>query len=305
MSVPLREQYQNDSATPLNGAINNSTTTVVVTTGSVFPSTGNFRIVIESEIMLVTARSSNTLTVVRGQEGTAAASHADGLTVQHVLTGGGLRRIIQDNRIFNPSAPPLGVLSDGSGGILTASSFTWANQGGAAVTDQNGTILLTTPAASGENCRVLYRSAPSAPYSVIAAVREFVVRRDTGSTPNWGLVFRKNSDGKLHAFGCSHDSSGPIRYTLYNFSSPTSFSSTPYGREDGSFAGEILWIKLEDDNTDLKFYVSYDGVEWLLVKTLGRTSFMSGGPDQIGFYMNNAASTNGLADVRLEHWSTF
>jgi hypothetical protein len=142
MTAPLREQLKNDAATTLNGAINNSVTSVVVTDGSVFPSVGNFRILVESEIMLCTARSSNTLTVLRGQEGTTAASHGDGLGVLHTLTAGSHTRIIQDNDTRNTSQPPLGVIDNGSGGLLTSSDFTWDNQGGATVSDENGTILL-------------------------------------------------------------------------------------------------------------------------------------------------------------------
>lgn len=54
-----------------------------------FPSVPQFRILIDAEILLVTAVSGNTFTadVV---EGTAAATHADSATVRHILTAGGL-----------------------------------------------------------------------------------------------------------------------------------------------------------------------------------------------------------------------
>ena len=77
MTVPLREQFANNAFTTLNGGINNSTTTITVSDGSVFTATGNFRLVVSQEIMLCMARSGNTLTVVRGYEGTGAASHSD------------------------------------------------------------------------------------------------------------------------------------------------------------------------------------------------------------------------------------
>lgn len=303
MTAPLREQLSNNAESVLDGTINNSVTSLDVTDGSVFPSTGNFRILIEDEIMIVTARSGDTLTVVRGQEGTAAASHNDGLSVLHTLTAGALLRIQKDNDVFHPTQPPLGVLSDGSGGILTSSDFTWDNQGGATVTDQNGTILLAVPAAGGENCRVLYRTAPAAPYTLIAGFQAYT--RVNSGVPNWGLVFRKNSDQKLHACGMTQDSFGPIRFTMYNFSSPTSFSSTQYGRDDCLWIGEIFWVKIVDDNSNLHFSVSFDGIEWVLLKTVTRTSFMSGGPDRIGFYGNNAASSGSSFWLRLVHWSTF
>lgn len=84
------EVFANNAVSNLNGSINNSTTSIAVATGSVFPSTGNFRIRIDDEILLVTARSSNTLTATRAQEGTVAASHADGARVALILTAGAI-----------------------------------------------------------------------------------------------------------------------------------------------------------------------------------------------------------------------
>ena len=54
--------------------------------------TGDFRILIDSEIMKVTGVSGTTLTVARHQEGTSAASHTNGTAVYHVLDGRGTRR---------------------------------------------------------------------------------------------------------------------------------------------------------------------------------------------------------------------
>src|ERR1700759_3411090 len=82
----MAEKFSNNAQDTLNGAINNSVTSLVVHSASLFPTAGNFHIVIDSEIMLVTAVASTTFTVARAQEGTSAASHSDGATVRHVLT---------------------------------------------------------------------------------------------------------------------------------------------------------------------------------------------------------------------------
>ena len=87
----LREKYTNSVATTLNGSINSSVTSVTVTDGSTFP-TGAFRVKCENEIMYVTSRSSNVLTVVRGYEGTTAASHADLTPINHTITAQALDR---------------------------------------------------------------------------------------------------------------------------------------------------------------------------------------------------------------------
>ena len=55
-----------------------------------FPTGGNFRIIVDSEIMLVTDVQGKTFTVTRAQEGTSAASHDADAAVFHVLTAGAL-----------------------------------------------------------------------------------------------------------------------------------------------------------------------------------------------------------------------
>ena len=68
--------------TTLDGAINDSVTTLTLTDASLFPSTGTNFIIIGSEEISYTGVSGNTLTgLTRGVAGTTAASHSDGATV--------------------------------------------------------------------------------------------------------------------------------------------------------------------------------------------------------------------------------
>lgn len=87
-----QELFTNGAESTLSAGINDSTTSIGVADGSVFPATGNFRIRIDDEILLVTARSGNTLTATRGQEGTTAASHDSAAAVKQILTAASLRR---------------------------------------------------------------------------------------------------------------------------------------------------------------------------------------------------------------------
>src|SRR5690349_23699271 len=90
------EQYENNYTTTLNGAINNSTTSITVTTGPTNLS-GQFRIKIDNEIILVGEASGTSFTnCVRGVEGTTAASHNDGASVKHVLTADALKLMDYD-----------------------------------------------------------------------------------------------------------------------------------------------------------------------------------------------------------------
>ncbi len=83
------ELYSNLARTTLNGGIDNVQTTITPTSKALFLTPGGgaqFRIVIESEILIVTANSIGDWVVVRGAEGTTAASHADTTPIYGVLT---------------------------------------------------------------------------------------------------------------------------------------------------------------------------------------------------------------------------
>ncbi len=99
----MSEQLANNASSTLNGAITSSQTTLVLTSAAGFPTSGNFRIIVGTELMLVTAVASNTFTVTRGIESTANAAHASGVTVAHILTAAGLAQFVADNSSAAPS----------------------------------------------------------------------------------------------------------------------------------------------------------------------------------------------------------
>src|SRR5271170_691871 len=96
----MSELFGNNCQTTLAAAIpSTSATTLTVTSNGTagtpggFPSTGNFRILIDSEYMLVTSVSGTTWTVSRGIEGSVAATHANGVQVTQIVTAGALAAI--------------------------------------------------------------------------------------------------------------------------------------------------------------------------------------------------------------------
>src|SRR5436190_15059667 len=79
--------------TTLAGSILAGDTSLTVTAASAFPSSAQFRILIEDELLLVTAGAGTTTwTVTRGIESTTAAAHANGASVYHTLTAASLLR---------------------------------------------------------------------------------------------------------------------------------------------------------------------------------------------------------------------
>jgi len=100
---------------------NTTNTSIVLTDATSLPSEGDFNISIESEIMLVTHRTANTLTVVRGTDGTSGASHTGGQAAQVIATKTGVDKVMCDAGLLCAATP--NRLS------VTAASFSWINQG--------------------------------------------------------------------------------------------------------------------------------------------------------------------------------
>ena len=80
------EQYTNLAASTLSSTINSSVTSLTLVSATTFPTSGTFTIIIDSELLRVTAVAGAVLTVVRGTEGTTAAAHTAGATITHVIT---------------------------------------------------------------------------------------------------------------------------------------------------------------------------------------------------------------------------
>jgi len=92
------EQFVNGAATTLSGSLTNSATSLTVASATGFPTSGNFRLVIGTEIIIAGAVSGTTFSsLTRGAEGTTAAAHANGDPVTCVLTAGSLLAVTAAN----------------------------------------------------------------------------------------------------------------------------------------------------------------------------------------------------------------
>lgn len=85
--------HVNNYASTLNGAINSSTTSIVITSATGLPTLSGsqyYFLTLEGggnvEIVKVTARTTTTLTVVRGQDGTSGTAFSDGAIISARLT---------------------------------------------------------------------------------------------------------------------------------------------------------------------------------------------------------------------------
>ena len=285
-----REQFTNNALTTLNGSVNATQTTITVADGSVFPAFGDYRLLVESEVMLVTARTTNDITVVRGVDGTSNISHADTLNIQTILTANALEQALDDVTGGYSDRYPFRLV-DQSGVTLNTADFTWANQGTATVADEDwGGITMTLPVASGEQQRHQYLSAPSAPW-IVTGFFLFGPGYNNGGGANssyCSLLVRESDTGKHSQIEARIG--GLIRTRRYN--SPTSYNSE---QDTMDFSSDRIWLQIEDDNSNLYFRCSSDGINFFETANYGRTVWhASAGPDQIGFAWNSDSGEAGF-----------
>jgi hypothetical protein len=122
------EQLANNALTTLAAAIDADDTTLTVASHAAFPATAQFRVLIHSELLLVTAGAgSATWTVTRGIEGTTPAPHAIGSSIAHVLTAGALDAFVHAPTGVTAGSYSSANITVGSDGRITAASSSTPN----------------------------------------------------------------------------------------------------------------------------------------------------------------------------------
>lgn len=129
MTIRL-EQLTNGRDFNLTGALSAMATTLAPPSYGGWPTSGQFRLLIDREILLVTDASSHPWPITRGVESTIAASHAAGTVVSQPLTAGALTNLV-------------GVLQDG---VLAATGQVLNFVGGGlGVVQQGSTVQVSVP----------------------------------------------------------------------------------------------------------------------------------------------------------------
>lgn len=307
------EQFDNNIADDLNGAINDAVTSITVTDGTKFPADGNYHILIESELILVTARATHVLTVVRAREGTLAASHIDTSIVTLILTTESVRAFAADHANFylDENIPgPLGSFTDTNGAALTSSSFTWVNQGTSTVADlaNSSSIRMRPQTGTGGNIRLLKRTAPATPYTIYTALAPVYSQIGTNIT-HGGLAWRENATGKLKVIALARHiittNDRPHQVNYGQYTNPTTFGSwdNPDGLDEiWNWNDRLTWMYLKDDGTTRSWGLSMNGLKFQVLDSELRGANFTTAPDEVGFYVNVNDATRQQA-LNLLHWS--
>jgi hypothetical protein len=268
-----RETLENTTSTTVSGSVTSGATSLTVVDGSGFPPTGDFRLRVDSEIMLCTARSGNVLTVIRGIEGTIAATHS-GSAVYLVLSQGSLQAYLRDNLPYHDTRQPAMRLLDANGNTLGPSDFTLIDPWGTAAVRQVGSGLTVFKLGNGQHldCSWLTRPLPTnRPYSITACVGGFGYDATRGTYPSLGI---RDSIADLALTISLRPQGAALDLLKWTGTSTTSCAVTG----DFAYTGwqtisslPKLWMRITDDGTNLYFAVSENGIYWSTIGTEPRT----------------------------------
>lgn len=313
----MAELYTTLGESTLNGAINDVVTTVTVASASSFPSSGNFRIGIDAEIMKVTGVSGSDFTVVRGQEGTSGASHGNGAVVKGLTTASALddlRSTITQAGLLS-SLPAVGSSKQGDVYIPTdgvvlfyRGSSAWERWGPILVLTKpvlaNYSRLYGTGTGVQKNDGVVFLGANGSTYkksiSLSTPYRLEIGLMGCHGNENYHLsrlFIRNSSADKNLRWGFEYSSGAKVmgqRYTgeVYN----STFLTLNY--RQARIGGPVVFFAMEDDGTDRKYQMSFDHEHWVTHATLSNTDHMSG-QDEFGIEL--LPSTNYDLATRWVH----
>ena len=188
-------------------------------------------------------------------------------TVTFASTGGG-------SGLFpNVVAPP------------STGSWTWVPSSQGTATLSSNLALQAPSGGSGYEWRMVYVTAPSAPFTIYAGIYPTTFNGDLSGV---GIFARQSINSRFVIFYTSPGGILGGTYSAYNVG-VANFSGVGM-----SLGQNVLWLKFQDDKgTSGNFLLSESndgGYSWVQVGSYGITTYLTGDPDQIGFAVRGGSS---------------
>jgi len=271
-------------------SINATNTTLDVLGASALPAEGDFNLFCDAEIMLATHRTGNSVTVVRGVDGSTGASHDSAVAVTTGATKTAMDKIKCDAG-FNCGANPNSL-------TVNTANFSWANQGTSSLIQNTwGGITLQTQNAASHSMRIAYISAPSEPWTLTAKVKLPPTSENGVSGSHGGLILGDSGSTRWETLSARLWSG----FSWWRWNSETNWANSA-ADHDLEILPTGAWMRWVNNGVTIQPFVSIDGENWLqMASSLSKGAWLNvNGPDQIGFYYSNHQTDGEL--FNLDAW---
>ncbi len=305
------EQYENDYDTLLNGAIDSDDTTITVDAAPT-TMTGNFRIKIEDELILVgTVNGNDFEDCERGAEGTTAASHGDNTVVTHVLTAESVLNAVPTTKswVYNeydsrdypasPNATYDDEFNDESGMSGTVNGlnarWNWRNQETATATfTKPGWLTINCPSSGSLDWRILEIAAfANGTYEAHLSIEATLTNGWVG-----GMVIVDGTNGDFYALGRIYETGlgASVTVGVLYYNSVNSHNNTlQFG--SALSVGHSWYQRIVKSGTSIELWISEDGVGWIRAYTFTDSASTT----RIGVGINESNST-GLTKLHVNYF---
>lgn len=261
------------ATTTLNGAINNSVTTLTLSSATGFPgstpsnSCSCYVLGIDTEFFKVTAGFGTTsLTVARGFEESTAASHSNGATI---------------------------------------TQLNWQNlpQGNSNTIDQtNGGIFYLSPISAGNDRVLIQPTSSGTSWTIDAAM---FIDMYSASFPSAGLVLYESGTTKCETFGF-FQSGGVSIGTLFGTGATNCSvnlgTSQGLGLDKYYPAAKLMFFRIQRTGGNLIYFTSADYQHWRQMFSESETSHFTTAPDFIGIHAINGGAATYTVSANLISW---
>ena len=181
-------------------------------------------------------------------------------------------------------------------------SWTQRNiSGAAAVANVANGVQISDNGNTGRNARALTRTSPATPYTIDANLA--VIGHPNGSSARcWaGIGWTNGTD--IHVIWVSSTNNAYVTYFFGGLSAPTSTNDI----RTFSFASmnmADIWLRVYDDGTNVNFYQSADGITWLSLFAVVKSSGLGSAQyTNVGFFIDNTGSTGNTTEyATLRSW---
>lgn len=176
---------------------------------------------------------------------------------------------------------------------LDDSTWSWLNQGSAAMSSVGPTRMMTVPASATDSLRCRIRSVPSTPYTITAL---FLNDFYPSNYYHAGLVLYASGTGRLQTWGYGYNNNNS--HGVVAWTNTTTFSANTNG--PFQIFTPYTFLRIVDDGTNLTFSSSSHGFDFSNVFTTTTRAAFIGTITDIGIVGDSGNNKPG--NMLVLHW---